>query len=130
MLEARSPPSPFPTSNSAEHSMSPLKIFLTLTVVVVAGPLSASAAAELHVGSEMISITPDEPVALSGQMRTRIAREVESPVTATALALESRDGDEVLEQAIFISCDLVAIRDGILARVREKLQERLDGFDA
>src|SRR5690606_34624392 len=99
------------------------------TVVVVAGPLSASAAAELHVGSEMISITPDEPVALSGQMRTRIAREVESPVTATALALESRDGDEVLEQAIFISCDLVAIRDGILARVREKLQERLDGFD-
>lgn len=105
-------------------------IFLSALAVVVALRISPATAAELHVGSDMISITPDEPVALSGQMRTRIAREVESPVTATALALESREGDEVLEQAIFISCDLVAIRDGLLAGVREKLEGRLEDFDA
>ena len=70
-----------------------------------------------------------EPVALSGQMHTRIARTVESPVTATALALESRDGDKVLDQAIMVSCDLVAIREGILEMVRDRVKERIADFD-
>jgi len=68
-------------------------------------------AAELHMGGATVSITPDEPVAISGQMRTRIARTVESAATATALALESREGDKVLDQAIFVSCDLVALKE-------------------
>ena len=51
-----------------------------------------SAASELHVGGAAISITPERPVALSGQMGTRISQKVESPCTATALALESREG--------------------------------------
>ena len=88
-----------------------------------------SVATELHIGGATVSITPDQPVALSGQMHTRIANEVESPVTATALALESRDGDTVLDQAIMVSCDLVAIREGILEMVRERLQEKLPDFD-
>ncbi len=87
------------------------------------------AAAELLIGAEEISITPDQPIALSGQMRTRIAREVESPVTATALAIESRDGENVLDQAIMVSCDLVAIREGILEKVRASLKERIPDFD-
>ncbi len=86
-------------------------------------------AAELHIGGATVSITPDAPVALSGQMHTRIARTVESPVTATALALESREGDKVLDQAIMVSCDLVAIRDGILEMVRQRIQNRLPDFD-
>jgi hypothetical protein len=86
-------------------------------------------AVELHIGGATISITPDAPVALSGQMHTRIARTVESPVTATALALESREGDEVLDQAIMVSCDLVAIREGILEMVRQRIHDRIPDFD-
>ena len=65
---------------------------LTAAVVLLILPALSVTAAELHIGGATVSITPDEPVALSGQMHTRIARTVESPVTATALALESRDG--------------------------------------
>ena len=39
-------------------------------------------------------------------MNLRIAKTVESPVTAAALALESRRGEQVVDQAIFVSCDL------------------------
>ncbi len=96
-----------------------------LLAVVVPG----GTAAELHVGAATTSITPDEPVALSGQFATRIARKVENPCTATALALEARRGDEVVDQAIMVSCDLVAIRDTIQDRLREKLEGRIEGFD-
>ena len=87
-------------------------------------------AGELYVGGDSVSITPDQPVALSGQMRTRIAREVESEVTATALALETRDGDRSLDQAIMVSCDLVAIREGIVDMVRQRIKDRIPDFDA
>ena len=102
--------------------------------VIVGGMLTASfgssgRAAELHIGAASISITPKEPVALSGQMHTRIARNVESEVTATALALESRQGDQSLDQAIMVACDLVAIREGIVEKVRDRVKQRLPGFD-
>jgi len=61
-------------------------------------------------------------VAVSGQFNTRIARNVESPVTATALALESRQGDKVLDQAVMVSCDLVGIRGDIQERVRRRVK--------
>lgn len=95
-------------------------------VGLLAGGVFAS---ELHAGAATLSITPDEPVALSGQMHTRIAREVVSEVTATALALESREGDSSLDQAIMVSCDLVAIREGILDKVRQRVSGRLTDFD-
>lgn len=88
-----------------------------------------SAALPLWIGGASISITPDQPVALSGQFHTRIGRTVDSPCTATALALESKQGDEVVDQAIMVSCDLVTIRDGILEEVRERAEGRLKGFD-
>src|SRR5262245_19167418 len=102
---------------------------LTVAALVIASALVECRAAELHVGGATVSITPDRPVALAGQMRTRIARNVESPVTATALALESRDGDKILDQAIMVSCDLVAIDASILERVRRKVKDRIPGFD-
>jgi hypothetical protein len=103
---------------------------------VVAGILfcwmlgAAVEAGELHMGGATISITPEQPVALAGQMHTRIARHVESPVTATALALEFREGNQVVDQAIMISCDLVAIHRDILERARSRVAERLPRFDA
>jgi hypothetical protein len=62
-------------------------------------------------------------------MHTRIAKTVETPVTATALALESREGEQVLDQAIMVSCDLVAIREGVLEMVRDRLQKKIPDFD-
>lgn len=85
--------------------------------------------AELTVGAASVSITPDEPVALSGQMHTRISKKVETPVTANALAVEAKDGQKVAAQAIFVSCDLVAIREGVLEAVRERLKDRIPDFD-
>jgi hypothetical protein len=61
-------------------------------------------------------------------MHTRIARDVESLVTATALALESRDGEKVLDQAVLVSCDVVAIDAAVLEKVRRRVKERLPGL--
>ncbi|WP_169977048.1 hypothetical protein [Tautonia rosea] len=100
-----------------------------LAVGLLSGLSREGRAAELRVGAATISITPDRPVPLSGQMTTRISRNVETPVTATALALESHEGDEVMDQAILVSCELVAIREGIIEQVRERLADRLPDFD-
>ena len=113
----------------AATQASTLTIRTLASVALVIGLSSEALAAELLVGAATTSITPDRPVALSGQMHTRIAREVESPVTATALALESRQGDEVLDQAILVSCDLVATRRGMIEEVRKGLADRLPDFD-
>lgn len=86
-------------------------------------------AGQLHVGTATVSITPDKPIPLSGQMRTRISGSVESPVLAAALALETRDGEKSQDQAILIACDLVAVREGIIDDVRKLLKERLPDFD-
>ncbi len=86
-------------------------------------------AAELWIGGATVDITPDKPVALDGHRNLRISNKIESRVTATALALESRDGDKSLDQAIIVSCDLVAIRQGILEKVRDKVKSRLPSFD-
>jgi hypothetical protein len=76
-----------------------------------------------------VDITPDKPVPLDGHRNLRISKKVESPITATALALESRAGDKGLDQAVIVSCDLVAIRRGIVEKVREKVRPRLPDFD-
>ncbi|MFO0930687.1 MAG: hypothetical protein U0736_27265 [Gemmataceae bacterium] len=87
-------------------------------------------AAELLVGAATTSITPDRPVALSGQMNTRVARTVDNPVTATALALESRAGGKLLDQAILVSCDLVYITREVSEATRAQLRKRLPDFPA
>lgn len=104
---------------------------LALVAVVALGGTvqSAARAAELWVAAATVDITPERPVALSGQRRVRIAKQAETPITATVLALESRDGENSLEQAVMVSCDLVAIRPGILEKVREKVKTRLPDFD-
>jgi lysophospholipase L1-like esterase len=107
----------------------PSLTILTVSALLVAVAVPDSYAGKLHIGGATVSITPDRPIALAGQMHTRIAREVESPVTATALALESREGDKALDQAILISCDLVAIDSAVLDKVRRRVKDRLPEFD-
>ncbi len=105
------------------------RVRMLMVIGLLASVCLESQAAELLIGGATTNITPDKPVPLSGQMRARIAKKVDSPVTATALALESRQGDKVLEQVIFISCDLVAIREGIADKVRQRLKDRAPDFD-
>lgn len=105
-----------------------LALALAAWLSTLLGP-APTLAAELRVGAASASITPDRPVALDGQMHTRISRGVDNEVTANALALESRDGDAVVDQAVLVSCDLVAIAQPTLDRVRELVKNRLPDLD-
>jgi hypothetical protein len=101
---------------------------LTLAFISITSAHVECQSAELHMGGATVNITPDRPVALAGQMHTRIARDVESAVMATVLALESRDGDKVFDQAVLISCDLVAIDAAILEKVCQRVKDRIPGL--
>lgn len=90
--------------------------------------LSPVAAAELWIGAATADITPDRPVPLTGNTSVRIAREIQSRCTANVLALESRDGQRVVDQAILVSCDLCVIRPGIQEGFRKHLAGRLTGL--
>ena len=92
-----------------------------------AGPAVASG--QVYVGWSAREITPARPVALSGQFHKRISTRVEAPLWATALALEVRDGEQVVDQAILVSCDLVGIMDTLQPRLRERIKGKIEGFD-
>jgi len=83
----------------------------------------------LYVGWASVDITPTRPVALIGQMRKRIARSVRDPLTATALALETRGPGGDGDQAIMVSCDVIGIQKVIQERLREMVGSQLPGFD-
>lgn len=101
--------------------------FLLISIICFDWPLGAEGA-ELLVGGATTSITPDRPVALWGQLHTRISQGVESPLTATALAFESRDGEKVLDQAVLVACDLVLIPSEALAKTRDRVRQRYPDF--
>ncbi|MCX6909957.1 MAG: hypothetical protein NTY01_18210 [Verrucomicrobia bacterium] len=102
---------------------------LTCAVAIVLVAASAPAA-ELRIGAATINITPDKPVALDGQFGTRISRGVDNPITATAVAIEAREGDRSVDQAILLSCDIVVFRSPIPQPLREKLLTKLPEFAA
>jgi hypothetical protein len=85
--------------------------------------------AELWIGAATADITPKPPVALTGFQTVRITRTIQSPLTANVLALESRQADRVIDQAILISCDLCVIRPGIQEGFRKHVAARLPGFE-
>jgi hypothetical protein len=86
--------------------------------------MSTTSNHSLKVGWSSTSITPTQPVMLSGQFYVRVSQGVMDPVTATALALETKD-----DQAILVSCDLVGIDEGIISMVRAKLAPQIPGFN-
>lgn len=98
-------------------------------VGLIATAAATATASELYAGAASADITPDRPVALAGHMEMKIATVVRTPLVAAALAMESRDGDRVLDQALFVACDLVTIPDPIRDRAREQLRGRIPGFD-
>jgi len=93
--------------------------------------LNVCQAGKLYVGSSSISITPEERVMLAGQFSTRLASHTESECIATAIAIETRDGDTSLEQSIFVSCDLVGLYgpphfpDEVRTKLKGKLPDQM-----
>ena len=86
-------------------------------------------AGQLYVGWGSVDITPDEPVALAGQYHARITSEIHDRVTATALAVETRAGDDSIDHAVIVSCDLVGIRRVIVERLRARVRAQTPGLD-
>lgn len=101
-------------------------VFVCVIATLVVSPTSA---AELRIGAATADITPDRLVPLTGNRFVRITREIESRLSASVLALESREGDRVVDQAIMVSCDLCVIRPGVQEGFRKHLARRLPGFD-
>jgi hypothetical protein len=103
--------------------------------VVVCCATGVSAAAEppvgqLHVGWATVDITPSARVVLDGSGYRRVTSEVEDPVTATVLALETRDGDRVVEQAIMVSFDLVRMTKEVHEGLQKVTAEKLKDLDS
>jgi len=91
---------------------------------------SVASADELLVGAATVDITPKQPVAVAGQFHLRIARKVETPITAGVVALESRRSGAPLDAAVMVACDLVYIPTEVLRLVREAVGKRVPDLDA
>lgn len=98
---------------------------MLLTLVGCSSWLVTAEAGELYAGAATISITPDQPVALWGQMHTRISRGVEAPCVATVLVLETRTEPQQREEvAIFVACDLVLVPGDVIQQTRDAVRSR------
>lgn len=102
---------------------------LTVVTLGIAWLCASASAAELWLGAATTDITPARPVALDGQFNTRISRKVETPLTASAVAIEAREGGRATDQAVLVSLDIVAIRPPVTAAVRERLHQKLPDLD-
>ncbi len=107
-------------------------ILLGLGICCTAGFVFAAepAAGQLHVGWATVDITPSDPVVLDGSGYKRVTNELEDPVTATVLALETRAEDQVLDQAILITFDLVRMTKEVHAGMQRVAAEKLKDFDS
>lgn len=90
---------------------------------------STVSASELWIGAARADITPTGPIAISGQFHLRIAKTAETPLIASVLVLESRDGDRPLDCAVFAAFDLVSIPLEVYDLVRKETQKRIPGLD-
>ena len=81
----------------------------------------------LHAGWSRGDITPPRRTLVSGQFHARIADRVVSPLTATALALEVRAPDGAADQAVLVSCDLLA--EGVKSDLVAALAGRCPDLD-
>jgi hypothetical protein len=83
----------------------------------------------LWIGTATADITPPPPVALTGFQTVRLTHKIQTPLTANVLALESRQGDRAIDQAILVSCDTCILTPGLQEAFRKHLADRLPGFD-
>lgn len=105
------------------------RMLATVCVLMVLSACPTAPAAELLVGAASVDITPTQPVALGGQFHLRIARKIETPITASVVALESRGDGRSLDAAVMVSCDLSYITDEVLRLVRKAVAKRAADLD-
>jgi hypothetical protein len=110
--------------------MRQLKYIAPVLLLIILLWVANTRAADLRIGAATADITPALPVALWGQFNLRIAHTAATALTANVLALESRGGDQSLDSAILVSCDLVGIPKDVLGLVREEVHKRLPNLDA
>jgi hypothetical protein len=83
----------------------------------------------LRIGWAIEDITPSGPVSLSGQYYERISTYVQSPLKATAFAIESTDEKDIKDQAIMVSLDLVGINRDLQDTLRLMIKKQIPDFD-
>lgn len=76
---------------------------------------------QIKIGWSEVSITPDRKISLRGQFYERVSQYVETPITVTAMAVDSGD-----EQMVICSCDLTSIGEILMDRVREQVAGKID----
>jgi hypothetical protein len=122
--------------NESVWSTCTARVILGVVACVACAAVAAEPAPEapragrLSIGWTSVDITPPEPVALCGQFNLRLSKRVNDPLTATALALEARDTNGVLDQAVMVSADVVCIRRVDLERVRSLVKPRVPDLDS
>jgi len=79
---------------------------------------------KLLIGWSEKSITPEKKVKLAGQFFERISEYTETPVTVTAMAVESCG-----EQLIICSCDLAGVQDVLIKNVRMSIRQKNKDID-
>ncbi len=104
-----------------------LLIVLCFIVLLCSPGLMAS---QLYIGKATVDITPEVPVALQGQFHLRITSEIETPLTANIITLETRDGNRSLDIAIMVSCDLALITEELSDMVKQEVKKLLPETDA
>lgn len=92
--------------------------------------VSVSFGNDLYIGKSEANITPVLPVALDGQFHLRIAETARTPLLANVLVLESRNGNKIIDQAVFVACDLVGIPLLLTEMVRQEVRKKIPELEA
>jgi len=102
------------------------KILLFFAAFGIALSLQAS---ELYIGSATADISPALPVALQGQGHLRIAKTADTPLTASVIAMESREGTRSLDAAIMVSCDVTFLPRELIKMVCDEVHHQIPELD-
>lgn len=80
----------------------------------------------LKIGWSHKDVSTDKPVCIMGQFYLRVSKGVLDPITVTALTICDED-----DYVIFLSCDLVDVKEGVLDKIRKGVEEaepEIDGL--
>lgn len=84
----------------------------------------------LKIGWASADITPSEPVIVAGGSSARVFDEVNDPVTASVLVLESVQNGAATDYVVMIAVDLVAASDLLKSNIIERVRKKYPQLDA
>ncbi len=87
-------------------------------------------AQSIYTAASIVDITPDLPIATDGLHTLRIVKQIETPLEADILVLESRSGAGSKENVVFVTCDLVTIPTELRDLIRDKVRRHRPDFDS